>query len=667
VSNDAGLEGMASALAVGSTTVSASSNGVTGAAMWTVTDATLVSIEVSPAAPGVALGLTQQFTATGRYTDNTTQDLTTQVTWDSSDDAVATVSNAGGSEGEATTVAIGSTTVSASSGSVTGEATLTVTDATLVSIEVTPAAPILANGLTLEFTATGLYTDDSTQGLTSQVTWDSSNDAVATVSNADGSEGLATTAGVGSTTVSASIGSVTGETTLTVTDATLVSIEVTPADPSIASGLTQEFTATGHYTDDSTQVLTTQVTWSSSDTGVATVSNADGLKGLATAAIVGTATVYATSGVVIGETTLTVTDATLVSIEVTPATPSLANGLTQQFTAIGRYTDDSTQDLTTQVIWDSSNDAVATVSNAPGDEGLATTAGVGSADVSATSGVVTGQTTLTVTGATLVWIDVTPAAPSITSGLTQPFTAMGHYTDSSSQDLTALATWGSSEPAVATVSNAPGSHGVATGVGAGSTNVSASSSGVTGATTLTVTAPVLMSIDVTPADPSIANGATRQFTATGLYNNGSTQDLTTQVIWSSSNDAVATVSNTSGSNGLATAAGVGTATVYATSGSVTGDTTLTVIEAPPPPPTVEEMVAALLAAVTEIGGPGGSLVAKVRNVQNALPDFNAACNALVDFKDEVSAQNGKKLTPEQAEQLTADAVAIELAIPCSQF
>jgi hypothetical protein len=287
--------------------------------------------------------------------------------------------------------------------------------------------------------------------------------------------------------------------------------------------------------------------------------------------------------------------------------------------------------------------------------------------VSATSGVVTGQTTLTVTGATLVWIDVTPAAPSITSGLTQPFTAMGHYTDSSSQDLTALATWGSSEPAVATVSNAPGSHGVATGVGAGSTNVSASSSGVTGATTLTVTAPVLMSIDVTPADPSIANGATRQFTATGLYNNGSTQDLTTQVIWSSSNDAVATVSNTSGSNGLATAAGVGTATVYATSGSVTGDTTLTVIEAPPPPPTVEEMVAALLAAVTEIGGPGGSLVAKVRNVQNALPDFNAACNALVDFKDEVSAQNGKKLTPEQAEQLTADAVAIELAIPCSQF
>ena len=59
-----------------------------------MTDATLVSIEVLPAAPSIASGSTQQFTATGLYTDNSTQDLTAQVTWDSSDGAVATVSNA---------------------------------------------------------------------------------------------------------------------------------------------------------------------------------------------------------------------------------------------------------------------------------------------------------------------------------------------------------------------------------------------------------------------------------------------------------------------------------------------------------------------------------------------------------------------------------------------
>ena len=177
----------------------------------TVTDATLVSIEVSPAAPSIANGLTQQFTATGRYTDNSTQDLTTQVTWSSSDAAVATVSNAAGSNGLATTAGVGSTTVSATSGDVSGDTTLTVTDATLVSIEVSPATPSIANGLTQQFTATGRYTDNSTQDLTTQVTWASSNAAVATVSNAGGSNGLATTAGVGSTTVAATSGDVSGE------------------------------------------------------------------------------------------------------------------------------------------------------------------------------------------------------------------------------------------------------------------------------------------------------------------------------------------------------------------------------------------------------------------------------------------------------------------------
>ena len=142
---------------------------------------------------------------------------------------------------------------------------LTVTDATLVSIEVSPTDPSIADGTTQEFTATGVYTDDSTHDLTAEVTWASSNEAVATVSNDAGSKGLATAAGAGSTTVSATSGGVTGDTTLTVTDATLVSIEVTPTDASIVNGLTQQFTATGVYTDASTQDLTTEVTWASSD------------------------------------------------------------------------------------------------------------------------------------------------------------------------------------------------------------------------------------------------------------------------------------------------------------------------------------------------------------------------------------------------------------------
>ncbi|HEX5651223.1 MAG TPA: Ig-like domain-containing protein [Steroidobacteraceae bacterium] len=575
VSNNVGFNGVATTVGAGSTAVSAASGAVRGETTLTVTDATLVSIEVSPATPNLANGLTQAFTATGRYSDNSTQDITTQVAWASSNAAVATVSNAAGSHGLATTAGVGNTTISATAGEVSGETALTVTAATLLSIEVSPAAPSIAKGLTLEFTATGRYSDNSTQDLTTQSSWVSSNPEVVTVSDA----GLATTAGVGSTTVLATVGEVSGQTVLTVTDATLVSIEVSPAAPSIAHGATQSFTATGRYTDNSTQDLTTEVTWGSSDAAVATVSNAGGSNGLATTAGVGSTTVSAVSGAVSGETTLTVTDATLVSIEVSPAAPSIAQGLTQQFTATGRYSDNSTQDLTTQVTWSSSDTAVATVSNAAVSEGLATTAGVGSATVSAVSDGVSGETTLTVTDATLVSIEVSPAAPSIAHGLTQSFTATGRYTDNSTQDLTTQVTWVSSDATVATVSNAADSEGLATTTGVGSTTVSAAHGAVSGETTLTVTDATLVSIEVSPAAPSIAHGLTLQFTATGHYTDNSTHDITTQVTWASSNPAVATASNAAGSNGLATTAGTGSTTVSAANGAVSGETTLTVTDA----------------------------------------------------------------------------------------
>src|SRR5262249_39956965 len=151
-----------------------------------------------------------------------------------------------------------------------------------------------ANGLTQQFTATGLYTDNSTQDLTAVSTWSSTNTGVASVSNAPGSTGLATALAVGSSSVSASYNSVSSPAvTLTVTSATLMSIQVTPPPQSTPNGLTQQFNATGTYTDNSTQDLTAAVTWASSNTGVASISNAPGSNGLATAAVVGATNISA--------------------------------------------------------------------------------------------------------------------------------------------------------------------------------------------------------------------------------------------------------------------------------------------------------------------------------------------------------------------------------------
>jgi Bacterial Ig-like domain (group 2) len=88
----------------------------------------------------------------------------------------------------------------------------------------------------------------------------------------------------------------------------------------------------------------------------------------------------------------------------------------------------------------------------------------------------------------------------------------------------------------------------------------------------TVRAVTLVSIAVTPTNPSVAAGGTQQCTATGMYSDASTQNLTANVTWASSSTATATISG----GGLASALEAGSTTISATSGTVTGNTSLTV-------------------------------------------------------------------------------------------
>jgi len=539
----------------------------------TNSSAKLTSIEVTPTNPSIAKGTSQQLTATGIYSDNTTKDLTGSVTWYTSDAAVATIDNTGWVTAGATgAVAISASNGRSMTGTITGTTLLTVTPATLVSIAVNPTNPSIAKGTAQQFTATGTFSDNTTQDLTGSATWASANTSVATVNNG----GMAASVQPGSSDISAVYGGKSAATTLTVTPATLVSIAVTPTNPSIVKGTTRQFAATGTYTDNSTQDLTASASWSSSNTGVATISDSTGSKGLAASASVGTTTITAAYSGKNETTTLTVTAPTLASITVTPADPSIALGTTKQFTATGTYSDSTTQDLTTSVTWSSSSPGVAAVSNAAGTKGLATSVTTGSTTITATSGSVSGYTTLSVTPAQLTSIAITPTNPQIAKGTTKQFTATGTYTDASTQDLTTSATWSSSSTGIATISNAAGSKGLATSVATGSTTITAISGIVSGTTTLTITSANLTSIAVTPANPTVAMGTTKQFTATGTYTDSSTQDLSSSATWSSSSSGVATISNAAGSKGLLTPVSAGSVIVSAILSSVTGTTSATI-------------------------------------------------------------------------------------------
>jgi len=302
------------------------------------------------------------------------------------------------------------------------------------------------------------------------------------------------------------------------------------------------------------QILTAWATWNSSNTAIATVSDASGSKGLASATIPGTgsATITAAYSGVSG--TATFTSSALLSIGVTPTAPSIPKGTTQQFTATGRLADTTTQILTTVATWATSSSGVATISNAAGSQGRATAVNVGGASITSSfTGVTSSSATLSVTAATLSALVVTPTNTSIALGKTRQFTAMGTFSDTTVQDLTSSVAWSSTNTGVATISNTAGLNGLATSNSEGTTTIRATSGSVSAQTTLTVTPFVLESILVTPVTATTGQGTDKQFNATGIYTNGSMQDLTTSVVWNSSNTTVAFFDNVAGRMGIAVA------------------------------------------------------------------------------------------------------------------
>ncbi len=153
-----------------------------------------------------------------------------------------------------------------------------------------------------------------------------------------------------------------------------------------------------------------------------------------------------------------------------------------------------------------------------------------------------------------------------------PFTAIGTFGDGSTQNLTQSVQWTAAPASVATISNVGGSIGVATGVSVGTATITAIFGGQIGTASLNVTNATLSSITITPNNPHISAGGSEQFVATGNFSDGSTQNITDQAIWTSSNVNVAVINAT----GLANSASTGTTTIKAALNGVNDTTVLTV-------------------------------------------------------------------------------------------
>ena len=201
--------GLATARAVGATTVSALASGLSASASLTVLPAAVVSLTLTPATSTLQVGASRQLAAVATYTDGAVVDVTRVATFASATPAAVSI-NAGGL---ITGVAAGSAILNASFGGQSATAQATTTAATITRIVVLPAAATVAVGVNQQFAAVATYSDGATAVVTASAAWTSSSTAIATVLNT----GVATGQSVGIATISASAGGQTASGVLTVT------------------------------------------------------------------------------------------------------------------------------------------------------------------------------------------------------------------------------------------------------------------------------------------------------------------------------------------------------------------------------------------------------------------------------------------------------------------
>ena len=345
-------------------------------------------------------------------------------------------------------------------------------------------------------------------------------------------------------------------------------ISITPVNPSIVKDSTQNLVATGAYSDGTSQALTTGVTWTSDKTTVATVTNA----GLVTAVSAGSANISAKVGNISAATVLTVNAATLQAISIKSTKSGFTIGETETLSIIGSYSDGSSQTVDSGIIWTSSNSNVATITNL----GLVTAVSAGSTLISAKVNNLSTAKGFIIKNPELQSIAIVPSNYNLDKGLTKTIIVTGTYSDGSFADLSSGVSWVSADTNIATITNS----GLVTAINIGTTNITAKVGNFTASAALTVNPASLQSIKISPTNPSIFKG-TSSLQALGIYSDGSSKNLTYDVIWGSDNVSVASVHGINGTgNASLIGSSLGTAHISALHKGKLDTITVTVMSSP---------------------------------------------------------------------------------------
>ncbi|WP_318499948.1 Ig-like domain-containing protein [Photobacterium leiognathi] len=495
-----------------------------------ISDAVIEKILVTPALVNLAQGQPEQLTVMAVYSDDTTADITDSVDWSIANTSIINITKTGVITG----IEQGNTTLQAMlNGIVSNQVDINVSDAVLEEIVVTPASVNLARGQLQHLTATAVYSDDTTADMTENVAWlpyDMNDNSVANVNAIGVVKGLEQ----GKMKIKAVIGGISSKPVdINVSDAVLEKILVEPASVDLARGQLQHLTAMAVYSDDTTADMTENVVWRpydiNDDNNVASVNAIGVVKGLSQ----GNTTIKAVIGGMSSKPVeINVSDAVLEAIVVTPARVKLAKGQLQQLKAKMIYSDDTTSEVTENAAWfpyDINDDiSVASVNAIGVVKGLKQ----GNTTIKAVIGGISSKPVdINVSDAVLEKILVEPASVDLAKGQLQHLTAMAVYSDDTTADMTENVVWRpydiNDDNNVASVN----AIGVVKGLEQGNTTIKAAIGEISDLVEINVSDAVLEAIEVSPERVKLAKGQLQELKAKATYSDGTTADMTENVVW----------------------------------------------------------------------------------------------------------------------------------------
>jgi uncharacterized protein YjdB len=522
-------------------------------------------------------GQSQRFTAIGYDATGASLNLTQRCVWESEDPSVAIATNPEGDRSRIDAVAPGQTLISCTD-SVTGirsysEWFWTLGD--LVEIEVygTEApADWLRVGDALRLTAIGRYVGNGRRNITQEVTWVSRDPEVAIATNEPGDRSRIVAVGPGTAPVFATdvtAGVASGDAGVFILG-DLVAVSLNDWRPNdLFVGGYRWVPVSGNFTSRSRRLRPDEYRLESNDPRVIEIVD-DGHRLHALAG--GAADIVArhlATGIASAPETFRV-KGNLTSITLTPAAATRGIGEWESFTAVGNYPPDFTELLTQSLTYTSSDESVAVADNDGGMRSRVRTVGAGTATITATdpgTGLFATAPLAVLPGA-IERVTIEPASGVVRNPNNDfSYTAIGHYPDGSTINVTQIVTWSSLDPVVAEATNEAGNRSRIVARTPGAATITAlHPSGVgshdTGDDAGFVVKP-LVSLKLTPEFQRGRVGGSERYTLVGTFDDATTINLTQHAYYWTDDWSVARAKNPDGDRSLVSFLAPGTTTVHA--------------------------------------------------------------------------------------------------------